>query len=693
MVLNFLNTESCVKLYLNEQYTFKEIFNFLKIQDVIPVIDGNGKVVRFVDLNSLQDKTSDQFLNFGHAPSIDKLSYADIYDDFLTIINKIAKSKHTTILYLNGDDGMLKGVFTKKGPERAIREGISNNLYKVLWFIDAGFIIKNSQITLSNKKAKEILTNTDIYKYIDSIINKKLAKGIQTGKYIYIYFSTDKNGKDIQYLIFINFNENYEIEIIIKEAETCFSLMGYIENLQQLQKEYNALLECSYDGIYIVDKNGYTKNVNLAWERITGIKREQVLNNSVDEMAKKGFFKPVTYKSVMEKLSPVTIIQQIKDGKKVICTGNPVFDDNGDLYEIIVNVRDITELNEIKREIERYQRIRQRNSNYAFDKNDVKDDEIIIESPEMRKVLKTALLSAKVDSTVLITGESGVGKEKIAQIIHSKSNRKDKPFIEVNCGAIPENLLESELFGYEEGSFTGAKKSGKIGLFEYADGGTVFLDEIADLPLHLQVKLLRVIETGEFIPVGSNQKKKVNVKIISATNRNLKEMVEKKLFREDLFYRLNVITIYVPPLRQRKEEIEPLTFFFLEQYNARYGKNKQISPEALEMLIEYQWPGNVRELRNLIEMLVVLSPEDVITPEDLPENIIKEDLGEFVSDDKLLTIKGIMPLSSALEYTESKILEIAYKKYGSIYKVAEALKISKSSAARKINKYKGKWKI
>ena len=297
--------------------------------------------------------------------------------------------------------------------------------------------------------------------------------------------------------------------------------------------------------------------------------------------------------------------------------------------------------------------------------------------------METIIRVAQVDSTVLITGESGTGKELLAETIHANSARKEGPFIKVNCGAIPESLLESELFGYDAGAFTGARKEGKAGYFELANSGTLFLDEIGDLPLNLQVKLLRVIQSREIVRVGGIKPLKVDIRIVAATNRNLVDMVRRKEFREDLYYRLNVVPINVPPLRQRKEEIPSLVVHFLQVFNRKYKQVKRISPEVIDLFMEYDWPGNVRELENLMERLVVITPSDTITVQDLPSHF-----GNLAKDwSNKVHVLDIVPLREAVESVEKQILEKAYVQFRTTRQMARALKVDASTVVRKAAKY------
>ena len=305
-----------------------------------------------------------------------------------------------------------------------------------------------------------------------------------------------------------------------------------------------------------------------------------------------------------------------------------------------------------------------------------KDTKIIGESKQIKDVLNTITRVASTDSTVLITGESGTGKELVARAIHALSPRWEKRFIPVSCAALPETLLESELFGYEKGAFTGAIKK-KEGRFELADGGTLFLDEIGDLPLETQVKLLRAIESREFERLGGEETIKVDVRIISATNQNLEKKVREKSFREDLYYRLNVISIFIPPLRERRGDIIPLVEHFIEKANKRCSKNiKGITPKAKDILLAYDWPGNVRELENIIERAVVLSRGEAIDADDLSSLSFNR------------TEEGILSANLSLkELEKNHILKVLEKTNWNLGKAAEILGIHRNTLRLKIKEY------
>lgn len=445
------------------------------------------------------------------------------------------------------------------------------------------------------------------------------------------------------------------------------------------------ILNSSQDEIFITDSNGNTLFINSAGKALYGKKPEEMIGNAVNHLVKEGFFSPPLYPIVKKRKEKVSMIQRTISGKTAHVIANPVFDANGQMTHIIFTGRDITEIKNLRKKIERSEVLLHAYKSeleklQSF--NTPSEADIIAISPNMRKVLNMASKMAKVDSTILITGESGVGKGVIANFIHNNSPRKSRSIIHINCGAIPENLMESELFGYTSGAFTGADKNGRKGLIEQADGGTLFLDEIGEMPLNLQVKLLKVLQERKVEPVGSSGSIEVDIRIIAATNKNLKELVKKNTFREDLYYRLNVVPIHIPSLEERPEDVLHLIDFFAEKMNVKYNTSTTFSLEAENALVQYHWPGNVRELENLIERLVVTSENDEITVDDLPEEIRYREAG-----DGIVIVKDIAPLKQVRDEMEKQLIRKAYEVHKSSYKVAELLGIDQSTASRKINKF------
>ncbi|WP_051540147.1 sigma-54 interaction domain-containing protein [Clostridium ihumii] len=310
-----------------------------------------------------------------------------------------------------------------------------------------------------------------------------------------------------------------------------------------------------------------------------------------------------------------------------------------------------------------------------------------IESNSMMDVLKNSSKISKTDITALILGETGVGKEGIAKYIHYNSKRKDNAFITINCGAIPENLIESELFGYEPGAFTGANKGGKIGLFQLADGGTIFLDEVGELPLTTQVKLLRVLQEKQIEKVGGVESISVDIRIIAATNKDLKKLIDMKLFREDLYYRLSVFPIVIPPLRERKEDIKLLIDFFTNEINEKYNTKCNFSENALECLYNYEWPGNVRELKNIVERQIIMNESNIIYKRNLDQEIKNTKIEQdYMLSMNNYSIKGYS-LKEIIDKIEIEIIEDALERYGNVRTAAKALQIDPSTLIRKKQKY------
>jgi transcriptional regulator with PAS, ATPase and Fis domain len=359
-------------------------------------------------------------------------------------------------------------------------------------------------------------------------------------------------------------------------------------------------------------------------------------------------------------------------------------DHRGRIRLVVVNARDISELNRLHAELEESRALKEK---YHSELNHLHRSrkisaKIVIRSAAMQRVFDTAMRIARVNSSVLITGESGVGKGLIALLIHEASLRAEGPLIHINCGTIPENLIEAELFGYEKGAFTGAQQQGKAGFFEMAEGGTLFLDEIGELPSALQVKLLHFLETNEVVRIGSTRSRKINARILAATNRNLERMVTEGGFRKDLYFRLKVVPLAIPPLRQRAEDIPPLIHFFLEKFNRKCGVQKSMSAAAVDCLRHYPYPGNIRELANLVEQLVVLTPGDRIDFDDLPAAV-----RHSVQEPCRLIATNPDNLKQMVQDVERQVIVSALKARGTLRSAAKQLGIDHSTLSRKIKRY------
>lgn len=472
---------------------------------------------------------------------------------------------------------------------------------------------------------------------------------------------------------------------VLQDISELESISRELENVKELNREMDAIIESSYDGLYLTDGKGVTLRLNEAFEKLTGVKSSEMVGRNVQELVERGVVSESVSALVLKAKKPVTIMQKTNTGRLALTTGIPIFDRKGKIFRVVSNVREITELILLKQQLEQAQGLSKHYESElrALQMQYSGSEKFVVSSRKMKDLLDTVIRLAQVDSTVLITGESGTGKELIAETIHNHSMRKNQPFIKINCGAITRNLLESELFGYDDGAFTGAKKGGKAGYFELANGGTLLLDEISELPFNLQVNLLRVLQSKELIRVGGEKTIPVDVRIIAATNRDILGLVEKNLFRKDLFYRLNVVPIEVPPLRERKEEIPVLAAHFVQVFNKKYKMEKELSPQVIDILMEYDWPGNVRELENIMERLVVTIPGNILSRENLPLHLKNTRLEQHPQ----ITVSGIMPLREAMEAVEKQILEQAYSRYKATKEVARHLEVDPSTVLRKASKY------
>lgn len=433
------------------------------------------------------------------------------------------------------------------------------------------------------------------------------------------------------------------------------------------------VFEYAFDEIFVTDEQGIVVRVNSTCERHYQLAAEELVGKHVKELQKNGIFYPSATLEVIEKKRPIELVQTTKSGEYLHVRTRPVFDDEGNLRRVISYSRDLTELYQLR------QRVEEMDNQLKTYKKELREtyehEGLIFKSLAMQKIVDTIKKVSVVDSTVLVLGETGVGKSRLVRHLHEVSHRKHESFYEINCAALPTNLIESELFGYSGGSFTGANREGKKGLLESAHKGTLFLDEIGEMPIEIQAKLLQVLQEKTFRPIGGRELKKVDVRIVAATNRDLSEMVKQGTFRKDLYYRLNVIPLAIPPLRERTEDILPLIYHYLQHFNKKYGRDVKLAPSTLQMFVGYPWEGNNREIENVIERIVI-TVDDVVTVEDLP-----------LSMQEAAVEQSGRSLYKMLEEVERNIILKAYKTYGSSYKVAEFLQISQSAATRKIKKF------
>jgi PAS domain S-box-containing protein len=476
-----------------------------------------------------------------------------------------------------------------------------------------------------------------------------------------------------------------------------------IRDLERELLQREALLEAafasSYDGIAILSPDGIFLEINDAWARLTGTERGDWIGRHLDEMQRRpGIPRRSATRQVMAGSWPATTLVNARDGESVLITASPHLGPNGEVLQIVLNLRNITRLNHLKYQLERDRgeskvaSVAQRRAEYLGSRLRAAGlSDVICESALFSDVLLTAAEIAEFDSTVLLYGETGTGKGVVARLLHRLSRRADKPFIEVNCGALPESLVESELFGYEPGAFTGALRGGKKGQFEIADGGTIFLDEIGELPIASQAKLLAVLEDKLVRRVGGTSTRRVDVRIVCATNRDLRELVAAGRFREDLHYRLEVIPLVIPPLRERPEDVKALAYAFLERMNRQFGRSHALSLEAVSALMRHDFPGNVRELRNLLERLVTVTREQEIGLDDLPEHVRRLAPRSSLADEGAVELAAEsadrVAYRARVEALERRLLGHYASLSRSTYELAERTGLHQSSVVRKLKKY------
>ncbi len=547
-------------------------------------------------------------------------------------------------------------------------------------------IDKDCKIKLINKKAAELIgidrkkaLNKNIYEIVK---DTRLPHVLKTGKH-----ELDWQQKLGEYQIITSRMPLKDKDGNIIGAIAVFRNITDMVNLdKQLNNlnEYKSLLQAVFsavqDAISVVDTKGYHIMVNPAYTKVTGISAEEIMGKYAKYDLKEG---DSLHLKVLKTKKPVknTKIVTKPSGKVVIAQAAPILVDNK-LKGSVAVLHDITEIRNLTEELsEAQKRIRELSAKYTF-------SDIVGKCRNIVEAKEQLIKAANVPATVLLKGESGTGKELFAHAIHNEGTRKENQFIRVNCAALSETLLESELFGYEEGAFTGAKKGGKKGLFEEANNGTIFLDEISEISMNTQVKLLRVLQEKEITRVGGVRPIHVNVRVITATNVDLYKLVKDGYFREDLYYRLNVFPIQIPPLRDRKQDIELLVKKFINKFNSEYGRNvNNIDNKALSMLKHYDWPGNVRELENIIgrAMINMNFSEITINEEHIPILIAEQKNNNNELIEEKVEYKD---LSEALEKFEKKYIEKIYSQEDhNKTKTAEKLNISIRSLYYKFEKH------
>jgi PAS domain S-box-containing protein len=542
--------------------------------------------------------------------------------------------------------------------------------------LDGTIVFVNDYIVKNLNCEKETVVNKRWVDVFPGLVEGLLVEPVNPKVLHFQYKDLDFIAQRFPY----NIGDNLGHVFIIQKGAELDKVTKEIDSYKELSMDLKAIFDISYDVIFVADANGNTIRVSTASKELWGYEEKELVGKSVYQLEKEGVFNPSITRLVLELGEKVTSIQKTKTGRRLMVIGTPIKDADGKIIRVVNASRDITEVSKLQKEIEELKQVTEGYKKELMQLREKNDEvqSVIYRSEKMRHILSLARKLGDVDSTVLLLGESGVGKEIISAYIHKNSHRKSKPFISINCGALPNQLLESELFGNEN---TKDIVEGRPGLFELANEGTLLLDEISELPLDFQTKLLRVLSEKKIVRIGGKEEVNVNVRIIATTNRNLEKEVKEGRFREDLYYRLNVIPIEIPPLRDRKEDILPLTLHFLKQLNQKYKLNRQLTSEVMDQLSQYSWPGNVRELQNIIERLLVTSDSMIIGSNQLPEQIR---LGKV--SESAIQVTKIIPLKDAVELVEKKLLEMAQRKYRSTTKMAEVLKVNQSTISRKMKK-------
>lgn len=455
-----------------------------------------------------------------------------------------------------------------------------------------------------------------------------------------------------------------------------------VEELEQANEDLQLILDSSLDDILVTSGDGIVLSVSQSFANSYRIPPDDLVGKSVLELEKNQIFQPSVTRKVMETKTRHVLLQTTMDEKKMLVTGVPVFGEDGELRRIVSYSHDVTELLQLRAHLadmqEEMSRVR-----WELEKLRGRDREmcdLLIASDSIKQLTESISRIAKHDVPVLLLGESGVGKSAFAKFVHRQSDRNSGPFIQVNCGAIPEHLIESELFGYEPGAFTGAAKSGKVGLIELAHDGTLFLDEIGELPLALQVKFLKVLEDKQFRKVGGTKSVHSNFRLVCATNRDMSQMVLEGEFRKDLYYRLNTVEMVIPPLRERPADIMELARHFLHQMCLRHGLDREFGQGVMHHFLSYHWPGNIRELEHVVERAVVLSSGQLIELADLPLSIQSAGNMSTPAVEQL-------SLPDMLAAYEKRILQDARQKCSTTTQMAAYLGVSQPTIVRKLQKY------
>ncbi len=568
-------------------------------------------------------------------------------------------------------------------------ETILKNSFVGVMGVDSTGIIQYANLRAEQMLDCDISTGTSL-KEIDPLMAEQILSCIeQDHENQSFHFKKPEGGFETTVALVKDENGTSGAACFIRDLDSLEASAWKLPNIKEMLMQFQTLLDHSYYGIYILDHQGIVLKVNDVAAGLIGLKKEEMIGTKITDIVDNGIVDTALTPAILKFQKPLTRpLYVIKSNKYIMASGMPIFDDQGKILFVVVIEHDMTIVKELRTRLEQVTEVADTIKSELSNRNllELKNSKIIADAPPMNQVLTVLLKLAKMDaSNILITGESGTGKGLMSKFVHHNGNRRNKPFISINCAALPDMLLEAELFGYEKGAFTGASDSGKAGLFELANQGTIFLDEIGDLPFPVQAKLLKFLDDGEIRRLGGTRTIKVDCIVIAATNQNLEELVHRKKFRQDLYFRLNIFPVHIPPLRNRTEDILKISNFYLKKYNKIYKQKKRFSENCLEQLQAHDFPGNVRELKNIIKNAVVIKEKDVL------DKILPPALTRLKS-------KNISPpgnrnttisqgLNEELLEFERKKLEQAMENFDSTRDLANHLNISQSTVVRKLKKH------
>ncbi|MBC8439780.1 MAG: sigma 54-interacting transcriptional regulator [Deltaproteobacteria bacterium] len=552
----------------------------------------------------------------------------------------------------------------------------------------------NGIIQYANPRAEQLLNRDNAMgtslKEIDPCMAEQVLSCIEQGQESQT-FHVKKPGGGIEITVSLMTCDNGTTgaACFMQTLEEVEASAWKLPNIKEMHMQFQTLLDHSYYGIYILDHKGIVLKVNDVAAGLIGLTKEEMIGTKITDIVDNGIVDTALTPAILKFKKPLTRpLYVIKSNKYIMASGMPIFDEQGNILFVVVIEHDMTIVKELRARLDQVTQVADTIKSELSDRNllELKNSKIIADAPAMNQVLTVLLKLAKMDaSNILITGESGTGKGLLSKFVHHNGSRRNKPFISINCAALPDMLLEAELFGYEKGAFTGASDSGKAGLFELANQGTIFLDEIGDLPFAVQAKLLKFLDDGEIRRLGGTRTIKVDCIVIAATNQNLEELVQRKKFRQDLYFRLNIFPVHIPSLRKRREDILKISNFYLKKYNKIYKQKKRFSENCLEQLQAYDFPGNVRELKNIIKNAVVIKEKDVLD-RILSPGITRLKPRDNTSSDKFKPVISQGFNEELLEFERNK-LEQALARFDSTRDLAENLGISQSTVVRKLKKH------